>query len=120
MAEALIDEGIAAIPCGCRGRGERARTGKKEDTNMWVVCAVRRQNRAPRSTLGSYRVVEKMKVQFHGKKNLRYRKNKCMPNVTLRFVVKYNDDYKLKISASEHSRKLQRCDRLLPICFLDS
>jgi hypothetical protein len=38
--------------------GERARTGKKGDTNMWVVCAVRRQNRAPRSTLGSYRVVE--------------------------------------------------------------
>jgi hypothetical protein len=35
-----------------------ARTGKKGDTNMWVVCAVRRQNRAPRSTLGSYRVVE--------------------------------------------------------------
>ena len=35
------------------------------------------------------------------------------------FIVKYNDDYKLKISASEHSRKHQRCDRLLPICFLD-
>ena len=61
----------------------------------------------------------KMKVQFHGKKNIRYTK-KCMPDVTLRFVVKYNDDYKLKTSASEHSRKLQRCDRLLPICFLDS
>jgi hypothetical protein len=45
-------------PCGCRGRGERARTGKKEDTNMWVVCAMRRQNRAPWPTLGSYIVVE--------------------------------------------------------------
>jgi hypothetical protein len=49
--------GLRRGPCGCRGRGERARTGKKRDTNMWVVCAVRRQNRAPRSTLDSYRVV---------------------------------------------------------------
>jgi hypothetical protein len=32
--------------------------GKKGDTNMWVVWVVRRQNRAPQSTLGSYRVVE--------------------------------------------------------------
>jgi hypothetical protein len=32
--------------------------GKKGDTNIWVVCAVRGQNRAPQSTLGSYRVVK--------------------------------------------------------------
>jgi hypothetical protein len=32
--------------------------GKKGDTNMWALCAVRIQNSAPRSTLGSYRVVE--------------------------------------------------------------
>jgi hypothetical protein len=51
--------GLRRGPCGCRGRGERARTGKKGDTNMCVVCAMRRQNRAPWSTLGSYRVVEK-------------------------------------------------------------
>jgi hypothetical protein len=50
--------GLRRGPCGCRDRGERARTRKKGDTNMWVVCAVMRQNRAPRSTLGSYRVVE--------------------------------------------------------------
>jgi hypothetical protein len=35
-----------------------ARMRKKGDTNMWVVCVVRRQNRAPRSTLGYYRAVE--------------------------------------------------------------
>jgi hypothetical protein len=58
VAKALIGEGIARGPCGCGSRGERARTGKKGDTNMWVVCAMRRQNRAPRSTLGSYRVVK--------------------------------------------------------------
>jgi hypothetical protein len=50
--------GLQREPCGCMDRGERARTGKKGDTNMWAVCAVMRQNRAPRSTLGSYRVVE--------------------------------------------------------------
>jgi hypothetical protein len=49
--------GLRRGPCRCRGRGERARTRKKGDTNMWVICAVRRQNRAPRSTLGSYRVI---------------------------------------------------------------
>jgi hypothetical protein len=27
--------GLRRGPCGCRGRGERARTGNKEDTNMW-------------------------------------------------------------------------------------
>jgi hypothetical protein len=50
--------GLRRGPCGCRGSGERACTGKKGDTNMLVVCIVRRQNRAPRSTLGSYKVVE--------------------------------------------------------------
>jgi hypothetical protein len=29
-------------PCRCRGSGGRTRMGKKGDTNMWVVCAVRR------------------------------------------------------------------------------
>jgi hypothetical protein len=32
--------GLRRGPCECRGRGERAHTGKKRDTNMWVVCAV--------------------------------------------------------------------------------
>jgi hypothetical protein len=50
--------GLRRGPCGCRGRGERARTRKKGDTNMWVVWAVSRQNRAPWSTLSSYIVVE--------------------------------------------------------------
>lgn len=42
-----------------------------------------------------------------------------MSDVTC-YKVMCNDDYKLKISVDEHSRKHQRCDRLLPICFLDS
>jgi hypothetical protein len=50
--------GLRRGPCGCRGRGERARTGEKGDTNILVVCVVRRQNRAPWSTLSSYIVVE--------------------------------------------------------------
>jgi hypothetical protein len=57
VAMGFLRAGLRLGPCGCKGNGGRTRTGKKGDTNMWVVCAVRRQNRAPRSTLGSYRVV---------------------------------------------------------------
>jgi hypothetical protein len=62
--------GLRRGQCGCRGRGERVLTGKKGDTNMWVICAMRRQNRAPRSTLGSYRVLGECPCVATGVKRL--------------------------------------------------
>jgi hypothetical protein len=46
ITEALIGEGMQRGPCRCRGRGERVCTRNKGDTNMWVICVVRKQNHA--------------------------------------------------------------------------